>query len=86
MLAMKAELDTVLCALAPAVGGGSEANGEIIALLDSLTHMLQQRNGACLDYVQKLRTFPQAAILIKNIEDFNFKTALMNIDTLREIL
>jgi HPt (histidine-containing phosphotransfer) domain-containing protein len=86
MLALQSELDTVLCSLAPAGDGENKANSEIIALLDSLTPMLQQRNGACLDYVQQLRNFPQAAILIKNIEDFNFKTALINIETLRDIV
>jgi len=66
--------------------GALSDNAEILTFLDELKETLEQRSGDCHRYLERLRAIPQAAILVKNIERFNFKEARMNVDTLRDIL
>ncbi|MCL2399928.1 MAG: response regulator [Defluviitaleaceae bacterium] len=57
-----------------------------IALLDKLDPLLEAHNPDSLDLLDGLREIPEAAILIRQIEGFDFVTALKTISILRDIL
>ncbi|MCL2398752.1 MAG: response regulator [Defluviitaleaceae bacterium] len=57
-----------------------------MALFDKLYPLLKSSNANCLSLLDELRTIPETAILIRQIEDFDFAIALKTLDTLRSIL
>ncbi|MCL2387767.1 MAG: PAS domain-containing protein [Defluviitaleaceae bacterium] len=58
---------------------------KVTALFDKLHPLLKSQNANALDLIDELRTIPETAILIRMIEDINFKEALKTLDLLREI-
>jgi len=52
------------------------------ALFDKLEQLLNMHSVNCLNYLDELRTIPEAAVLIQQIEDFDFEAAA---GTLREL-
>ena len=59
---------------------------KIIALLDELEPLLEQRKTNCRNMIDDLKSIPEAAILVKQIEAFNFQTALISLETFRAML
>jgi len=59
---------------------------DILELLCKLKPLLKQRKSECFDLLEDLKKLPEAAILVRHIEKFEFKAALGNIDTLLEII
>jgi len=57
-----------------------------IKAIDILEPLLLQRNVKSLEYIQDLRSIPEAAIVVRQIEEFEFSAALKNIAMLRAIL
>ena len=56
------------------------------ALFDELSVMLKHRSPDCQALIPQLNDIPQAAIVARQIEDFEFSLALSNIGTLRRVL
>ncbi|MCL1845321.1 MAG: response regulator [Defluviitaleaceae bacterium] len=56
-----------------------------LVLLDELHPLLTSRNASAHAYADKLRAFPETAVLVKQIKDFNFIAALQTLDDLRYI-
>jgi len=56
------------------------------ALFDTLRPLLESQSAESLDFVDELRTIPETAILVRQIEDIDFAAALDTMDLLREIL
>jgi len=52
-------------------------------ILDELEPLLYARNTDCLTYTSKLASIPEAKILAKQIESFDFATAEKSLKTLR---
>ncbi|MCL2851443.1 MAG: PAS domain-containing protein [Defluviitaleaceae bacterium] len=57
-----------------------------ISLLDRLKPLLEHRKAECLNLLEELRTIPETAILVRQIEKFDFASALKSMNTLRAIL
>ncbi|MCL2400634.1 MAG: ATP-binding protein [Defluviitaleaceae bacterium] len=58
---------------------------ETIVLLDKLYPSLKSHNIECLSFIEELRAIPEATVLVRQIEDFDFTLALQTLDTLRSI-
>ena len=56
-----------------------------IILLDKLAPLLEAHSVDCFDYLDELRNVPEAAILCRQIKEFDFQTALKNVTALRAI-
>ncbi|MCL1877492.1 MAG: ATP-binding protein, partial [Defluviitaleaceae bacterium] len=56
------------------------------ALFDELLPMLKSQNTASLDFVDELHKIPETAVLIRQIEEFKFNSALQTLETLRQVL
>jgi len=54
-------------------------------LFDKLSPLLKSRNAESLSLTDELRTIPETAVLVKQIENFDFDLALKTMDTLNEI-
>jgi len=57
-----------------------------LALFDTLGLMLKSGNSKCQSLIDELRDIPETAVLIRQIEDFEFEAALPTMVTLRSIL
>ena len=57
-----------------------------LVLLDNLELLLNSHNTDCLDLLDELRTIPETAVLIRQIEEFEFMAAVSTLQTLRTIL
>jgi len=57
----------------------------ILPQLDQLRPMLEFRKAECLEMIDDLRKIPEAAILVKQIEKFDFAAAVVSLDILKEI-
>ncbi|MCL2840143.1 MAG: response regulator [Defluviitaleaceae bacterium] len=57
-----------------------------IALLDELRPLLESRKAESLNLLEAFRTIPEAGILVKQLENFNFKAALTSMNTLKAML
>ncbi|MCL2854674.1 MAG: response regulator [Defluviitaleaceae bacterium] len=78
---LKAQLNIVLKNI-----GAAEEELPHYALLDELESMLRERKADAVKLVEELRNIPQAAILVHQVEKFDFKAALSSIAPLRDIL
>ena len=56
-----------------------------IALLDELKLLLDNNNTDSLNLSEELRVIPEAAIIVRQIEEFEFEAALKSINVLRDI-
>jgi len=59
-----------------------ESKDKAIDILTKLKPVLEQRNTECLSMLSELRPIPEAAILVRQIEGFDFATALKSLKTL----
>jgi len=55
------------------------------ALFDKLEPLLLSRNVECLNLIDELRQIPETAVLCRQIKEFDFRTALKVLITLRAI-
>jgi signal transduction histidine kinase/CheY-like chemotaxis protein len=53
---------------------------EVIDLLERLEPMLKSGNPNCIEMIDKLRAVPETELLIKQMEDFDFKPALVTFE------
>ena len=59
---------------------------KIMGVLAKLESLLVAFDAQCLDYLDEIRSMPEAAVLVKQIEDFDFEAAQKTLKTLTEIL
>jgi CheY-like chemotaxis protein len=59
---------------------------KILAILNNLEPLLEQRRTDSIEHIKQLTKYPQAAILIKQIEDFKFKDALESLHILKGLV
>jgi len=90
LLSLENELNRVLASIAKAKGTTFADDKDFdkiaaIALLDELKPLLEGKNADSLSFLPELSTLPQTAVLCKQIETFEFKTALSTLHTLRMI-
>ena len=57
-----------------------------MAVLNKIEPLLKSRDSDCLSMVDELKEIPETAILVRQIEQFDFATALKNVITLKGIL
>ena len=57
-----------------------------MTLFDTLGPLLKSGNSTCQNLVEELRGIPETAVLVRQIEDFEFEAALPTMTTLRAIL
>jgi len=58
---------------------------EVSALLNKLEPLLKACNIKCLDFLSDLRMIPEAATLIRQLEDYDFELAQKSMKTLKQI-
>jgi HPt (histidine-containing phosphotransfer) domain-containing protein len=94
MSLLKNELDTVLEELAsmkallqvtPRNIEASDKN-QILAALERLEIMLKNRDPECMVFLDTIRAIPETEELVRQVENFDFKPALITISTLKEKL
>jgi signal transduction histidine kinase/CheY-like chemotaxis protein/HPt (histidine-containing phosphotransfer) domain-containing protein len=89
MATLSAELGCVLARLGkpqPTIAPTNDLDKDkALALLDTLTPLLKSQNAKCLSYLDELKTMPETAILVRQIEEFDFRTATKSLETLRTI-
>jgi signal transduction histidine kinase/CheY-like chemotaxis protein/HAMP domain-containing protein len=83
MNALKTELDTVLEELSPLLSkqevptqSTTLSTKEVIKLLERLEPLIKSGNPNCIEMIDELRAVPETELLVKQIEDFDFKPAL----------
>ena len=59
---------------------------EVTKLFEKLEILLKSRDTACLELLDSLKIMPEATIIVKQIEDYEFSLALSNLTTLRSAL
>ena len=68
------------------ISDNSMTKDQMKELFDKLIPMLEISNAECIYLLDELRAIPEAAILVKHIEEFEFAAALRNLNKLREAL
>ncbi|MDR0455653.1 MAG: response regulator, partial [Treponema sp.] len=63
-----------------------EPPDKILAALEQLETMLKNRNPECMVFLDTIRSIPQTELLVKQVENFDFTSALMTISVLKEKL
>ena len=88
---LKTELNAVLEKLTPLMDGmskgkqaGSSTKEDAGNLFAKLEDMLANRNPECMNLLDDIQAIPGTGELVKNIEDFEFKTALRTLSKLKE--
>ena len=71
---------------APTLNDNTPDKAEAIALLDKLEPLLKTRNADAQHLLDQLRTIPDSGIMVRQIEEFEFTTALKSLSTLRNML
>jgi len=85
--ALEAELSSVIASINKTEGfTATSTDSKIITLLDKLPPLLEQRDNECINLLPELRTIPEAAILVKQIEKFRFKQAQESVEALKAVL
>jgi CheY-like chemotaxis protein len=80
-------LETELNRILKSVPLPAAANKEdIFALLENLKPLLERRSNECKNMIGELKTIPEAAILVHQIEKLKFKNALESLNSLHAIL
>ncbi|MCL2222210.1 MAG: response regulator [Oscillospiraceae bacterium] len=64
---------------------GDMTKEEINELLDKLEPLLQSQNADSLKYIDELRRIPEAAELVKQMDDYDFELADKSMEALRQI-
>jgi len=59
---------------------------KVTELFDKLCPLLKTSNAECLSLLDEVRIIPETSILVRQIEEFDFRAALKTIDALREKL
>ena len=89
LAALENELNNVLKTIKP-----PEETGTIkttydktaaIALLNKLDPILSSRNVDCMNFIDELNKIPEAAILVRQMENFDYTTAIESLKTLIEL-
>jgi signal transduction histidine kinase len=92
MSLLKNELDTVLEELSLLQAPPVETSGmqfdkeQILAALDRLETMLKNRDPECMAFLDTVRAMPYTEQLVRQVENFDFKPALVTIFELKEKL
>jgi HPt (histidine-containing phosphotransfer) domain-containing protein len=59
---------------------------EALSILDELIPLLELRKNESINLIERIRTIPETAIMVTQIQKFHFKAALENAKTLRAML
>ena len=91
LYALESELSKVLASVAMpelSMPSGEKPfdRDKILASLDALEPLLELQDAGCLKHLSELRHIPQAAVLLWQIEAFQFDSALISLKTLREVI
>jgi hypothetical protein len=82
-----AVLETELNRVLKSIQASAAKNKDnIFELLEKLKPLLEQRSNECKNMIGELKTIPEAAILIYQIEKYSFKNALISLDALQAVL
>ena len=88
--ALEVELNRVLRNIGHSIDtvvAGSELNkGAAKEVLDVLQPLLSSRNSESLKLIDRLREIPESGILVRQIEDYDFRAAVKSLDALRAVL
>jgi HPt (histidine-containing phosphotransfer) domain-containing protein len=89
MSLLKNELDTVLEELAPLQAplqdiAPQHDKNQILAALERLETMLKNRDPECMVFLDTIRAIPGTQQLVSQVENFDFKPALVTITALKE--
>ncbi|MCL1844046.1 MAG: response regulator [Defluviitaleaceae bacterium] len=85
----KTELGKVLDKIAEAPSLNAEKTldkATASALFDKLQTLLASRNSECVQYVDEIKKIPESAVLVRQIEEFDFSLASGTLKTLRAVL
>ncbi|MCL1843785.1 MAG: ATP-binding protein [Defluviitaleaceae bacterium] len=74
----------VIASISPP-GGKPKGDKKASAKLEKLAVLLEERNISCLDLLDELRELPEAAVLVRQTENYEFAGALATLRTLQEI-
>ena len=83
------ELESVLSTIKPAerLSGSNNLNKEEIKqVLNELEPLLKIHSVKCIELCEKLKGIPEASILIRQIEDFDFAPASLTLPVLKDVL
>ncbi|MCL2248985.1 MAG: ATP-binding protein [Oscillospiraceae bacterium] len=69
----------------PAYGSGNMSKDEINELLDKLEPLLETNNAKSVELIEELRSVQEAAILVRQMDNFDFNSAIKSMETLRLI-
>jgi hypothetical protein len=56
------------------------------ALFDKLQGLLEESDAACAELVPEISLIPETKVLVKQVENYAFKPALVTLSVLREVL
>lgn len=86
---LETELNRVLARIKPS-GSSFVTEGfdksRVFEMFDKIAPLLATHNSKALDYLEEFRTIPEAVVLVRLIEEFEFAAALSNMRVLRTIL
>ena len=82
---METELARVVEAIALPPKDSEYAMEAHLAQLKKAQPLLESSNAEILDMLDALRAIPETAVLCRQIEDFDFKAALVTLNTLKTI-
>jgi signal transduction histidine kinase/DNA-binding response OmpR family regulator/type II secretory pathway pseudopilin PulG len=91
---LETELNSVLKELAPLLDGNPASppptsvlvsGQEVQGLIEKLELLLKSGNPDCLDLVNDLRSIPECELLIQQMEDFDFETALSTLAKIKTL-
>jgi len=94
LLAFEKELSRVLNNLVRLSGARSQAPEQthplqssetIVQILNELKPLLQSQSVDCINFLPELRRIPEAAILVNQIEDFDYRAALSSLESLKQV-
>jgi CheY-like chemotaxis protein len=87
---LEAELTRVLESISvpidEPVAGRKITNAEVLEILEKMQPLLENGNTNSLGLSQEFRELPEAAILCRQIEDFDFDAAVISLATLKSIM
>ena len=55
-------------------------------LFDNLQAMLRESDAACLELLPEISLIPETKVLVRQVENFAFKSALVTLEVLREVI
>jgi len=83
--ALEKELVPVLTEIGVVASPRTADNNKLRSLLNKLKPLLQERNAEAVQLLDELRAIPEATILVKQVEDYDFSAGVKSLDTLMTV-